>query len=58
MKQPSSSERRRFDRRRTPVTPPPYRTAAGLVLAERRARVDRRNTWVRDIVVETDGETS
>jgi hypothetical protein len=58
MKQTTDSERRRLDRRRSPVTPPPFRTSSGLVLTERRARVDRRNTWVRDIVVETDGETS
>ncbi len=58
MKQPTSSERRRLDRRRSPVTTPPFRTASGLVLSERRARVDRRSAWVRDIVVETDGETS
>jgi len=58
MKQTTYSERRRLDRRRSPVTTPPFRTATGLVLSERRARVDRRTAWVRDIVVETDGETS
>lgn len=60
MKRSRDAERRRKDRRQIyPPPPPPYQTAEGTVDEDRRREVDRRNTWVRDVVLETgEGEGS
>ncbi len=41
------------------LSPPPYRTADGLVAADRRSPVDRRACWIRDFILDDrngDGE--
>jgi hypothetical protein len=55
MSQQDRTERRRVDRRRQPVGSPPFLTANGLVPIERRARVDRRFSWFRELVLDFDG---
>lgn len=55
MGQQDRTERRRVDRRRQPAGSPPFLTANGLVPIERRARVDRRFSWFRELVLDFDG---
>jgi hypothetical protein len=34
------------------MSPPPYRTAEGIVLLDRRSYIDRRSSWIRDFSIE------
>jgi|APLak6261666328_1056055.scaffolds.fasta_scaffold17836_2 hypothetical protein len=52
---PRGPDRRASNR----LSPPPYRTADGLVTVDRRSPVDRRACWIRDFILDDrngDGE--
>ncbi len=49
----------RVDRRcRQRLQPPPYLTADGPIEADRRSYLDRRSAWIRDYVINGDGDDS
>ncbi len=54
---PERSARRAFRPRSTDrrasnlLSPPPYQTACGLVLQDRRSPIDRRASWIKDFVL-------
>jgi hypothetical protein len=40
------------------LQPPPYLTADGPIEADRRSYLDRRSAWIRDYVINGDGDDS